>query len=225
MGKILERITLPLIMASVILPWLTSCDKYPGIDKENTTQLVCWTYFDTLTDFTQFRTFTICDSLGVITSTGNATKVKDSRSEMIREHIIGCMQEAGYSYDPSSYDIFISMNEVEQTNVSVNYDPYMYFWNTYDPWGWGYFYGYPYYPQYYISSAYSSQTFSIQMGDKVHESVTQNGKKAMKVIWSSSIKGITGFNGSSDNKPSDDEIRHAISECFNQTDTAPFNSK
>lgn len=208
-----------ILAISAILLNLTSCEKYPGVDNENKSQFVCWTHFDTLTDFTTYQTFTVCDSLGVISSLGKAEMKKDARSEMIRNRIIERMEEIGYRYVDSSYDLFISMNEVEQTNVSVNYDPYMYFWNSYDPWGWGYYYGYPYYPQYYIGNAYSTQTFSIQMGDKINEYVTEEGKKVMKVIWSGSIKGITGYNRS------DSEIQEAIDECFYQTNVAPFNTQ
>lgn len=200
-----------------ILLLTPSCEKYPGISGENTSQLVCWTDYDTTADFTQYKTFTIVDSIGVITSLGKAQKEKNHRSEVIRKKVISCMEDIGYVYSPDQYDLFVSMTEIEQTNISISYDPYMYFWNSYDPWGWGYYYGYPYYPQYYISSAYSTQTFSIQIGDKKNEYVTEDGIAVLRAVWSSAIKGLTGYDRT------DSEIEAAITECFSQTDTPPFN--
>ncbi len=193
-----------------------SCNEYPEMEGDNTAQLVSWTYYEPDTNYAQYRTFYVEDSMGVIEDDKQPTVIQNARSRLIRNKIIDCMENAGYvqTEEKDKADLYLSTMEITETNISVSYDPG--YWGGYDPWGWGYYYPYPYYSPYYISSAYTTQTFSIQMGDCMHKYVNEDGKTAMNVIWNAVIKGMTGYNRS------DTEIENAIQECFDQTDCEPF---
>ncbi len=198
---------------------LTSCEEYPGMEGDNTAQLISWSYYEPDTNFTQYKTFYIGDSLGVIED-DEVSITCNARSRLIKDQIVECMQNAGYELvsDKTEADLRLTMMEVTETNISISYDPG--YWGGYDPWGWGYYYYpyYSYYSPYYISSAYTTQTYSIQMGDALHQYVNHDGKKVMNVVWNAVIKGLTGYNRS------ETEIRNAIRECFEQTACAPFQS-
>ncbi len=203
---------------SIIALLLSSCEEYPGMEGDNEAQLVAWTYYEPDTNFTQYKTFYIGDSLGVIEDE-NVSVTQNARSRLIRDQIIECMEEAGYEQvsEKAEADLRLTMMEITETNVSISYDPgYL---GGYDPWGWGYYY-YPYYSYYYspyyISSAYTTQTYSIQMGDALHKYVNHEGNQVMNVVWNAVIKGLTGYNRS------ETEIKNTIRECFEQTACEPF---
>lgn len=206
--------------AAILTGLLVSCEEYPEMEGDNMAQLVSWTYYEPDTNFTQYKTFFVEDSMGVIEEDQSTTIVQNARTRTIRNQIIECMENAGYvqTEDKDAADLYMTMMEVNQTNISISYDPG--YWGGYDPWGWGYFYspGY-YYSPYYISSAYTTQTFSIQMGDGMHRYVNEDGNRVMTVVWNAVIKGITGYDRS------DTEIQNAIRECFYQTDCEPFRTE
>lgn len=205
-----------LLMASAV-----SCSKYPGMDQENSTQLVSFSYYDSDVDYTTYKTFYIADSMGVISSEQKASKVKNARSETIRNQVIESLQLSGYTQvgQETEADLSLSLLEVEQTNYTISADIYYpYYWDIYNFWGYGYYYP-PYFPQYYVSSIYSTQTFSIQMGDRKTLKTGENGKQSMSVVWVGIIKGLSG------QSRTNEEIQSAIRECFSQTPCPPFSSK
>lgn len=122
---------------------LTSCEEYPGMEGDNTAQLISWSYYEPDTNFTQYKTFYIGDSLGVIED-DEVSITCNARSRLIKDQIVECMQNAGYELvsDKTEADLRLTMMEVTETNISISYDPG--YWGGYDPWGWGYYY-YPYY--------------------------------------------------------------------------------
>lgn len=206
----------PLLAA--LLPVAAACAKYPDMDSENTRQLVALSYFDPETDYTRYRTFYISDSMGVISDKQGTAMVSNARSRALREKVAECMEAAGYVLvnDTAQADLDLSMIEMERTNYTISADIYYpYYWDTYSFWGYGYFYP-SYIPQYYISSIYSTETLSIQMGDRGTLKTGQDGKQSIQVVWIGLVKGLNG-----QDRPQS-EICEAIEECFAQTPLPPF---
>ena len=73
-----------------------SCNEYPEMEGDNTAQLVSWTYYEPDTNYAQYRTFYVEDSMGVIEDDKQPTVIQNARSRLIRNKIIDCMENAGY---------------------------------------------------------------------------------------------------------------------------------
>lgn len=210
-----------IFLTVLLLAGTVSCSKYPGMDQENSTQLVSFSYYDSGVDYTSYKTFYIADSMGLISDGQKTLKVKNARSELIRNQVAECLRLSGFTQEEkeTEADLDLSLLEVERTNYTISADIYYpYYWDIYGFWGYGYYYP-PYFPQYYVSSIYSTQTFSIQMGDRNTIKTGENGKQSMSVIWIGIIKGLSGQNRTNE------EIQTAIRECFTQTPCLPFSSK
>lgn len=193
--------------------FMFSCASYPGLDSRLAEDLVVITKYDVNTAFTQFRTFSIVDSVTVIKNGTDSTRVLNSQAISLLGEINANMQARGYtlvSRKTGNPDLGINVAVVKVNNIS-NYYPGWYwdYYGYYSPayWGYsGYGYWYPYYPP--EVTYYNSGTVIIDMLD-LKNAKTHDNK--LYVVWNAYIRGLmTGYHTAQD-------ILSNVDQCFAQT--------
>lgn len=197
------------MVATVI--FMISCATYPGMDSRLAEDLVDITKYDVSTNFTQFKTFSIVDSVSVI-SDKDSSKVLDAQAQALLNQIIGNMQVRGYTLvnrKTGHPDLGINVGAVKITNVTNYYPGWYWDYGYYNPvyWGYpGYNYWYPYYPP--AVSTYSTGTVIIDMLD-LKNAPAHNNK--LYVVWVAIIRGLmTGYHTNQD-------VLDNVDQCFTQT--------
>jgi hypothetical protein len=197
-----------MVMVAIIFS-MVSCATYPGVDSRLAEDLVDITKYDTKTDFKQYKTFSIVDSVVVIKD-GDSLHILDSQAQALLNQIIGNMEARGYTYlkhDSGSPDLAINVGVVKITNVTYYYPGWYWDYGFYDPSYWGY-YGYNYYYPYSppAVSVYSSGTVIMDMLDLKN---ARDGR--VNVVWVAIIRGLlTGYHTTQD-------ILDNVDQCFRQT--------
>jgi hypothetical protein len=193
--------------------FLISCAAYPGLDSRLAEDLVDITKVDLNTNFGQFRTFSIVDTVLVIIDGKKTEKLVNSQTQALLNQIIGNMQARGYQLvnrKTGSPDLGINVAVSKVTNVSYYYPGW--YWDYYgywDPYYWGYqdyYYWYPFYPP--DVSVYSSGTVMIDMLD-LKNAPSHGGK--LYIVWVAIIRGLlTGYHTTQD-------VLDNVDQCFNQS--------
>ena len=192
---------------------LGSCATYPGVDSRLAEDLVDITKYDVNTSFTQFRTYSIVDSVTVIKNGKDSTHVLNPQAQALLDQIITNMNARGYTRvdrKTGKPDLGINVAAVKITNFSFYYPGWYWdYYGWYDPFYWGYpgdDYWYPYYPP--EISVYSSGTVIIDLLDLKNAAAHDN---KLYVIWNAYIRGlITGYHTVQD-------ILDNVDQCFAQT--------
>jgi len=205
-----RKITMLTLVVMVIFIW--SCATYPGMDSRLAEDLVDITKYDVNTNFTQFKTFSIVDSVTVIKDFKDSLKILNPEAEALLNEIIRNMEARGYQLvnrKTDHPDLGINVGVVKVTNVSYYYPGWYWDYGYYDPYYWGYpnyYYWYPYYPP--VVSSYSSGTVLIDMLD-LKNAKSHNDK--LYVVWVAIIRGLlTGYHTTQD-------ILNNVDQCFTQT--------
>ncbi|MCX6283550.1 MAG: DUF4136 domain-containing protein [Bacteroidetes bacterium] len=191
--------------------FMVSCATYPAMDTRLEEDLVDITKYDVGTDFTQFKTFSIVDSVSVI-SDKDSLKILDAQAGALLNQITVNMQARGYAKvnrKTSKPHLGINVGVVKTTNVSYYYPGWYWDYGYYDPSYWGY-YGYNYYYPYYppTVSSYSIGTVIIEMLDLKNAPAHDN---KLYVVWVAAIRGLmTGYHTTQD-------ILGNVDQCFAQT--------
>ncbi|MEI6888238.1 MAG: DUF4136 domain-containing protein [Bacteroidales bacterium] len=189
---------------------LASCSKYPPLSSRLLEDLAILTQYDVNTNFGQYKTFSMVDSISYI-SDKSTKKILDAQAKAVLTRIAQDLTSRGYQEVAKSTnpDLGINVSAIEVTNVTAYYPGW--YWGYpgyYPPDWWGYpgnSYYYPYYPTYYTS--YSSGTLSIEMVNfkKI------NPKGQIPVVWNAFIRGLlTGTHTTVD-------ITNSIDQSFAQT--------
>jgi hypothetical protein len=191
--------------------FMMSCATYPGLDSRLAEDLVDITKYDVKTDFTQFKTFSIVDSVSVINNK-DSSKVLDSQAQALLNQIIGDMKSRGYTKvdrKTGNPNLGINVGVVKITNVSYYYPGWYWNYGYYNPAYWGYSiyeYWYPYYPPEVTS--YSTGTVIIDMVDL--KNVPHHDNK-LYIVWVAIIRGLmTGYHSTQD-------VLDNVDQCFAQT--------
>jgi hypothetical protein len=196
-----------------LILFMVSCATYPGLDSRLLEDLVDITKYDVNTNFTQFKTFSIVDSVTVIKNGTDSSRVLNPQAQALLTQIIANMQARGYAKvdrKTGNPDLGINVSAVKVTNL-VYYYPGWYwdYYGYYDPMYWGYpgdNYWYPYYPP--DVSSYTSGTVIIDMLDLKNAVI--HGNK-LYVVWNAYIRGLmTGYHTLQD-------VLDNVDQCFAQT--------
>jgi hypothetical protein len=184
-----------------------ACTKYPPATDRLLEDLAVLTQYDVTIDYSQYKTFQISDSVGVITN-NDSSRVKNGNTMTVVNSIINNMKARGFTQVTKNADL--AFNVIYFKNVHVNaYSPGWY-WGYpgyYPPYwyGYNYNYSYPYYPVYYTS--YTSGTLGWDMVDLKNANTDQK----LYIRWTVIIRGLlTGTHSMSD-------ITNSISKAFTQT--------
>jgi len=200
------KILLILLVTGLFL--VTSCSKYPPTSDRLLEDLVVYTKYDTSIKFSQFKTFSIVDSISYISQTDSG-KVLDANAQAVLNQISQNMTSRGYILVNKNQnpDLGINVGVVKNVNVQVYYPGWYWGYPAYYPpwyWGGGSYY-YPYYPVYITS--YASGTLLIDMVDR--KNITPDGK--MYIRWNAYIRALLT------NDHTLNQIKESIDQAFTQT--------
>lgn len=161
---------------------LVSCSKDPIGDLSNEESLVYITNHDQAANFSQYKTFSIVDSVLIVENDRAGTSLDDIDRAML-QRLITNMQNMGYKYvsRKDNPDVGINVSWITNTYLNV-YQPLSSYYGGY--WG-GYGYGYPGYYDYYETS---ESSWMISMLDFKNPKTTPAGK-TFNVIWDAQIRG------------------------------------
>lgn len=159
---------------------LMSCSKDPISDLSNEESLVYITNHDKSANFSQFKTFSIVDSVLIVENDRTGTSLDDI-DRAILQRIVTNMQNLGYKYvgPKEKPDVGINVTWITNTYLNVVSQYYGGYW------GGGYGYGYPNYYNYYETS---ESSWLISMLDFKNPQTTPTGK-TFNVIWDAQIRG------------------------------------
>jgi len=176
----LKKASLFILMAGI---GMMSCSKDPISDLSTEETLVYITNHDKAANYTQYKTFSIVDSVLVVENGQAGTALTElDRDVLIR--IISNMEKLGYKYvsPKSKPDVGINASWITNTYLNVVSQPLSSYYGGY--WGGGgYGYGYPSYYQYYQTS---ESYWLISMLDFKNPNTAD---KTFKVVWDAQIRG------------------------------------
>lgn len=161
-----------------------SCTKEPLSKLTPEESRIYITDYDSLADFSSFKTYSIADSVAVI-SNGTSPKQRTATDAAYIDAVKKYMAQSGYQLvnKDQSPDIGININRIYNTSTGlVDYSNYGGYW---DPYYWGYP-GYGYYVPYtYGVYSVTEGLVSIDMFDL--KNATASGK--INLIWNGLIRG------------------------------------
>jgi hypothetical protein len=195
---------------------LSSCAWYPNDTELLQESDVVLTMYDVNTNFGDYHTFSIVDSIGVIQDNDTTVKrVSNDTTTAVLDRISQNMIQFGYTKvdKAANPDFAINVVVIKTLNVAGNFYP-GYWWGfpgyfPPDYWfnGWyGWWYYYPWYPVYYYT--YYTGTMVLDMVDaKNPEPVT----KKLKIVFNTYIRGIL------DGRHNLDQVLKDIDQAFIQS--------
>ena len=205
---------LKLTLIAVGILSIASCSKYPSASSRLLEDLAVFTQYSVTTNFGQYKTFSIVDTVYYITAKDSG-KVVNPNTEAIITRITQDMVSRGYQEVTTNPDLGINVTAIEVTNITAYYPGWYWGYPGYYSPGWwgysGYGYYYPYYPTYYTS--YSAGTLAIEMVN--FRAITP--EKQIPVVWNAFIRGLlTDTHTISD-------VTSAIDQAFTQTSVLKSN--
>ncbi|MBS1748760.1 MAG: DUF4136 domain-containing protein [Bacteroidetes bacterium] len=186
---------LSIATAGLLLLVLNSCTKDPIKNLSDDESRIYITNYDSTIQFGAFKTFSISDSVAVISDGKLKEKTQTNADAALISAVKDNMQQRGYQLvdKNNNPDLGISVNKIISTQTGVmSYPSYWGYYNTFwDPYYWGYG-GYDYYFPYSTYAVYQIKegALSIDMVDLKDV----NANKEIKGIWNGLIRGEAIFN-------------------------------
>jgi hypothetical protein len=171
------------------------CAKQPLDNISSEESRIYITDHDSTVNFTNYKTYSISDSVAVIDNNKSAQQLTDVDSAYILA-VKKYMQQAGYQLvtRKQNPDLGVNVNHIISTTTGViSYGDY---WNDYGGYWDPYYWGYPGYG-YYVPYAYS--TYQIREGAVSIDFLdlkNASADKKINVIWTGLIRGSGIFNAS-----------------------------
>lgn len=200
-----------LLMTVAGLLTAASCYKYPS----NTDYLyetdVVLTNYDIHTNFSDLKTFSIPDSIGIITDNDTIpVQKKNDTTDALRNQIILNMEQNGYVKVDTNQDPDMAINVVAIKVINTVYVYPGYWWGYpgypyYSDW-YGYYYYYPWYPT--VQYQYATGSLVIDVVDFKHANPKS---KTLPIVFNAYIRGL--LNG----QHSMTQILKDIDQAFLQT--------
>jgi hypothetical protein len=167
---------------------LASCTKDPIKNLSADENRLYITKRDSSTNFSNFRTFSISDSVAIVSNDRVHRKTRDAFDTAFIAALSNSMQQRGYTLVPKtqSPDLGINVNNIINTYTGyVDYGNYYGdYYGYWDPYYWGYP-GYGYYGSYIGTYQVNEGVISVDMFDL--KNAAANGK--IKAVWNGVIRG------------------------------------
>jgi hypothetical protein len=182
----MKRTLLPLLATAVLIG--PGCLKDPDYEKLSSNLVVATNTAEGV-NFSDYHTYYISDSVGVISETLSDTMIKNASSQKLVDAVKQNMNALGYTFvtKANKPDLGINMIVIKDVDVATIYGGW---WAGYpgywDPWYWGWYYPY-YYPW---SVSYVIRTGSVVVDLVDVKNATANN--ALKVQWTSVMAGAIG---------------------------------
>lgn len=171
----------------------TGCTKEPLNNLSDEESRIYITDHDSSVNFTNYKTFSISDSVAVIDN-GQMTKHLDDVDSAYLNAVTKYMEQEGYTLvsNEQNPDVGVDVNRIISTTTGViSYGDYWGYYNSYwDPYYWGYP-GYGYYVP-YAYSVYQIKEGAISVDMLDLKNAPQD--KKINVIWTGLIRGSGIFN-------------------------------
>lgn len=176
-----------LLLALVGALW--SCRKEPNLSQLSDDPLVA-TQFDRSADFSSYATYELPTYVALLGNGSNDTLLSNSDANQILNRIRQNMDRRGYSEAASTDTGDLAMNVfvINTQNTGSVVTP-GYWWGSagyYDPYYWGYYDSYYYYPFSY-SYTYNTGTLIMELVDLKNDDLNNN---RLIVIWNSLANGL-----------------------------------
>lgn len=173
---------------------ISSCRKEPLNDMTEEESRIYVTNYDEEVDFTSYKTFSIVDSVAVI-SNREATKELTDYDAKLLASIKTNLAAKGYTLvnRNAEPDLAVNVSRINTSSTSVGYYPgYWSGWAGYwDPGYWGYpGWGY-YFPGYYSVFQYNEKSVAIDMLDLKAPPKEEN---KLTAIWNAMLRGTGVWN-------------------------------
>jgi len=192
----MKKMIIPVLMATGILA-MSSCKKDAVKNLSGDEGLIYITKHSDSTNFSSFRTFSIADSVAVVSNNQFQGKVLTSVDSAYINAVKAQMVQHGYTLVARNQnpDLGITVSRIYNTSTGVfdygYYDPY--YSSYWDPYYWGYGgYGY-YFPSYYLG------TYSITEGAMsidVFDLKDAKEENRINAVWSGLVRGSGVFGAS-----------------------------
>jgi hypothetical protein len=176
----------PVVMAAVFM--LGSCTKDPVRNLNAEESRIYITNHDSTANFASFKTFSISDSVAIISNNHLQKKTHDSFDSLLIKAIAGVMTQRGYTLVTKNQSPDLGINISNIITTYTGYVDYGNYYNDYygywDPYYWGYP-GYGYYGSYIGTYQVNEGVISIDMFDLKGAS----GSGKIKSVWNGVIRG------------------------------------
>ena len=184
----------PVVVAAVFM--LGSCTKDPVNKLSPEESRIYITNHDSTANFSSFKTFSISDSVAIISNSHLQEKTHDSFDSLLIAAFTSAMTQRGYTLvtKDQNPDLGINVNNIINTYTGYidygnYYDDYYGYW---DPYYWGYP-GYGYYGSYIGTYQVNEGVISIDMFDL--KDAPGSGK--IKSVWNGVVRGAGIFRDAS----------------------------
>lgn len=189
----MKRVMYLMSAALMLTVFISGCSKDPLKDMTEEESRIYVTNRADSVDFTTYSTFSIADSVAVISNSSgqNERALTDYDKKLIAD-VSAAMVAKGYKLVPRSTkpDLAINLTRIDNTYSSVYYDPG--YWSGiggyYDPFYWGYG-GYGYYWPSYYQVYQRERAVSIDLVDLKHPKNNQ-----LVAIWNAMLRGTGVWN-------------------------------
>ena len=212
------RLKLALIIVPILLLSLNSCYTDYGLSTQDYD--IVATFFNKSTDFKQFQTFTLIDSVVRVRDDGGSTSNPDTQyDQQILNRVAQNLEDYGYHPIPPDQvdstnlpDVFILVSTVSSTNYAYSPGYWWGYWGWYP--GWGYYPGYgPGWGGYYpggVTYTYTTGSLLINMLEAANIDLAN---KTAVINWAATVNGL--LDDSRANISS--RINEAIDQSFKQS--------
>ncbi|MEP7278296.1 MAG: DUF4136 domain-containing protein [Bacteroidota bacterium] len=193
----MKRYALAPVLAAAVL-MLGSCTKDPVSKLSSEESRLYITNHDSTINFSSFKTFSISDSVAVISDDHLRGKTHDSFDSLLIASLTNAMLQKGYILVTNGEDPDLGINVNNIINTYTGYIDYGSYYNDYygywDPYYWGYP-GYSYYGSYVGTYQVNEGVISIDMFNL--KDASASGK--IKSAWNGVIRGAGIFNSANVN--------------------------
>ncbi len=201
---------IPILFALVLL---SACQKEPSTtDLDN--DFVVFTNYDTATDFSQFSSYYVADSVLLVTAQEEVSYLSATYSTAILEAFISEMDAMGYvSAEKDSADLGLQISYIENSYFLASYTATPYWWWGYPSYwtpsywgGWGGGWYYPYVIRYRFN-------VGSLLGELVNLTVDEGTTTDLPVVWNCYLTGLLSGSDELD----EDLAVGAIEQAFTQS--------
>lgn len=204
----MKKLAIMPLLAAIIVCMLAGCTKDP-VSKLNAEETrIYLTQHDSTTSFSSFKTFSISDSVAIISNNQLYQKTRDGFDTTLINAFANAMMQRGYTRvsNNQSPDLGINVNNIINTYTGyVDYGNYYGgYYGYWDPYYWGYP-GYSYYGSYIGTYQVNEGVISIDIFDLKNASAN----KEIKSVWNGVVRGEGIFEISS--------IGTSVQSLFNQS--------
>jgi hypothetical protein len=211
-----KRRALYAVLLATIVGGMTSCKENALNNLSPADQPVYITNYDRSVNFSQYRSFSLPDSVVIESNTGYQRSLGTVEGRFI-SGVANALTSRGFQRVPrgQSADLGVAVIRVNNRYTGVGVDPYGSYYSNYWYGGFGGLGGlggyYPYYPTYYTYQV-SDQYWEIQIVDLKNQPTTGSGinqQPQLNVIYDATIRGT--------DVPDAAAVDQALTAVFNQS--------